>query len=362
MPTLKTLLVLTFGLLPVAAYAACTTDADCATGEQCLALPCACGAPACDPSAGECTDPEPCTCDETAECVPADTFDDDVYYSDECTADADCPMGFACEEVQVPCASTRVDCACPPCAEGETCEPCDCGEPVDPEPCEATSYKFCAYKPVQCTADADCAEGFACQAEEVCSGGGATNCACAAPACDPDGGECAEPEPCECETDPEPASEPTCEVTGHSCQPKQIECDAAADCPSGWECIGVSAGCACPAIACASTDPDGCPDLPACDCAAEPTVSYCMPGGWAVAAARDYAAGGDENTLGAPQSPTAAFMEDAAKAAADGSTADPAKGSGCSFTTSATAGLGALLVTLLALLGVAVRRVTVLGR
>jgi hypothetical protein len=356
MTALKTLLVLSMALLPAAAWAACSTDADCAAGEVCVAVPCACAAPACDPDAPDCVT-EPCTCDAASECVPAESFDDDTYYSGDCEADADCPMGFTCQEVQAPCASTG--CACPPCEEGTECT-CDC--PTDPEPCEATTYKYCAYTPVECASDADCSEGFECKAQEVCSG--SAGCGCAVPACDPEG-ECPEPEPCECD---ETEYTESCEVVGHYCEAKQIECEAAADCPEGWECVGVRSDCACPAIACDSSDPEGCADLPPCDCGSEPTVSYCMPGGWAESAVADYASGGsDTSAPTAAESPTDTFMKNAqeAAAAADGSTAgtdDAAKaGSGCSYATTA-AGLGSLVLTLLALLGLAVRRATVLGR
>lgn len=358
MKTLTTLLLLSFALLPTAAWATCASDADCAPDEVCLATPCACATPACDPE-GECPEPEPCTCDAAAECVPTDSFDDDVYYSGDCEVDADCPMGFACEQVQVPCGSTRVDCACPGCAEGEECPPCECPEePVEPPECEIETYGYCAYKPVECASDADCVEGFECKAQEVCSS--SAGCGCAMPACDPDDGECPEPEPCECdETD----YEETCEVIGNYCEAKQIECEAAADCPADWECVGIGADCACPAIACASDEPDACPDLPPCECAAEPTVSYCMPGGWAEAAARDYAAGSDDTgAVGEEQSPTAAFMEDASKAAAEQDATDTDKGSGCAYATTTTAGLGVLLLTVLSLLGVAVRRRRVTAR
>jgi MYXO-CTERM domain-containing protein len=239
---------------------------------------------------------------------------------------------------------------------------------VEPPPdCESQTYKYCAYKPVECAGDSDCDEGFECKAQEVCSASG--GCACAVPACDPDGGECPVPEPCECETEPVP--EPTCEVVGHYCEAKQIECESATDCPTDWECVGVSADCACPAmeIYCDPASSEECPEMPACDCGSEPTVSYCMPGGWAAAAARDYAAAADgstnNNAIGEEQSPTAAFMDGASKAAAEHAAAgdESAKGSGgCSFATTATAGFGTLFVTLLALLGLAVRRSTALGR
>jgi hypothetical protein len=273
-------------------------------------------------------------------------------------------MGFACEEVQAPCAGTT--CACPPCEPGTECT-CDC--PTEPEPCEPTTYKYCAYTPQECTGDADCAEGFECKAQEVCSSSG--GCGCARPACDPSAGECPVPEPCDCET--EPAPEPTCEVIGHYCEAKQIECTAAADCPSGWDCVGVTVGCACPAIVCDSADPAGCPDLPACDCADVPDVSYCMPGGWAETAARDYAnatSGGDTAAPTAVPDPTAQFMDNAEKAAADASGGTPGNGAtgttdkggtGCAYATT-TAGFGSLFLTLLALLGLAARRAEILGR
>ena len=201
----------------------------------------------------------------------------------ECSVDADCPVGFACQEVTSTCASSCTPCACA-CSSGDAgCEPCDC-PPCVPEACEPIVTHECVFSPKSCTADAECGEGFACKPVEVCSGGG-SSCACttcACPAC-ADGMEC---EPCDCADvpvcecpEPEPAS---CKVEGSWCQVQVIECAADADCPEGFKCeSGGGNDCACTCACPPCADGMECPacECPPCECG-EP-VAYCLPAGWA---------------------------------------------------------------------------------
>lgn len=258
MRTALLILAFTFLALPArAADATCTTDADCAQGEVCLMTPCA--VPPCMPDT-DCS--KPVDCPTTGTCAQAP-------WDGSCAADADCPSGFTCDEVEVPCA-TRVDCAPCTCAcpsEGD-CQPCECPACPDPEPCTPTTTKACQYHPAACTADVDCKDGWACKADEICSG---TGCAC--PACTSDM-ECP---PCDCG---EP-TEPVCTSTGSWCQPKETPCTGDADCAAGFECIERSVGvpCACPMCACPVETPDcGCGT---CECPAPTIEKVCLPTGWA---------------------------------------------------------------------------------
>jgi len=387
---LTVIVLATLVAFPLALAAAeCTTDADCAPDEICARME-TCAAPAC-PEGQECEVP---ACTSGGECVAAGPTGTDYVYGNACEADADCPADFVCEELDVPCAtSAGCGCSCPACDpdSGAECPPCDCGECTapDPTPCEPTTARYCAYHPRACTADSDCAEGFQCVTDEVCYGGGSTcavpDCACACEA----GAECP---PCDC---PKPVCddvpvESTCEVISQYCAPKQIACADASACPAGWECVAVPAyGCACPMIDCPPVE-TMCPDLDpacvekaeacdsqaACDCPATEPEAYCMPAGWGgVMAAQDGAATGDTPapTGGAELGD---FLENAHEAAAgprvvddkatdetsdttgddgNGAASDTAGGGGCT-TGGAANGLGFLLLTLLALVGIDVIR------
>lgn len=241
-----------------AADTPCTTDADCAKGEVCLAMPCSTPAMPCQEGA-ECPVPEPC--DSTSVCTPAP-------WDGRCAADADCPTGFACVDVEIPCASAGcAPCTCA-CEAGKECPACECPPCPEPPPCEPTFEKYCQYVQKECATDADCGAGWACQAQESCSAGGG----CACPDCGPDM-ECP---PCDCPP-PEP---PVCEVTGHWCAVAETPCTADADCPADFQCVARTLGgdCACPPCAC---DPAAGPcDCPACDCGNPVQESVCLPKGW----------------------------------------------------------------------------------
>lgn len=387
---MKLLVVLVLLTVPMALSAAeCTSDADCGPDEVCAMME-TCAAPAC-PEGQECEVP---VCDAGGQCVTAGTDDPGYVYGNECTVDADCPADFVCEELEVPCdRPTSCGCSCPACDpdSGEECPPCECSGCDTPEPttCEPTFQSFCAYHPQDCTADADCAEGFLCVKDEVCYGGGSTcavpDCACA---CE-EGAECP---PCDCG---EPACddvpvETTCEVLGQYCAPEQIACTDASACPAGWECVAVPAyACACPMIDCPPVEtvcPDmepaclekaaACEEQAACECPTTDPEAYCMPAGWGgVIAAQDHATGA-ETPAPTGGAELGDFLSNAQEAAAgprvvddkatdesedttdgDGNaaTGDDAGGGGCSVGGTAS-GLGFLLLALLAFVGIDVVR------
>lgn len=219
--------------------------------------------------------------------VPAAALADD-----ECSVDSDCPYGFQCEEVPMPCTAIP---DCPPCAcacpVDADCEPCQCEPCPEPKPCEATTAKLCTYDPVECSGDGDCDDGFECIEVESCSGSGCACPACACATC-PAGVDCPPcdcPEVIECDCNPEDFKE-ECKVEGAWCMPGEKACDGDSDCPDGWECkeVPVPCGCApclCPDIACA---PDSvCPEVQECDCPPcqcdDSGEKSCLPEGWSEA-------------------------------------------------------------------------------
>jgi MYXO-CTERM domain-containing protein len=333
-----TLATLLFLAVPArGADAPCTVDSDCAKGQVCMAAPCS--VPACAPDS-DC--PDATACDVQGFCVAAP-------WDGSCAADADCPTGFTCDPVEIPCVSggcSPCTCACP--AEGE-CLPCECPSCDVQFTCTPTTGNFCVYHPVQCAADGDCKDGWACKAEEVCSG---TSCACAP--CAPDS-ECPA---CDC---PEP-TEPTCQTTGSWCQPKETACIADADCAAGFECIQRTTGgdCACPACACAPDTPD-CP-CDTCNCPAPTAEKVCLPTGWA---AIGYATGtpepdtsvpvntGDVITTGKDGDVT---TPPATPGAAESAAATPSGGSGCQSSPGAGSPLALMLLALGALIPMLRRR------
>ena len=260
----------------------CQSDADCAAGEVCelVTLPCAplprCACPDC-PEGAECP---PCDCPGDGGEYPCDDEAVGVcmerWQPEICGTDADCPVGFSCTGVHVPCPATPCACACAACEEGAECPPCEC-PPCEFEPCEAESYMVCQYDPPTCEADADCPEGFECVADEICMGSG-----CACPACMP-GEECP---PCDCD---EQAFEETCEVVGQFCAPADVPCAGDVDCAEGWVCQDSQTDCLCPACACPPppecAEGAECPDAPPCDCGpcdcgGDDGEGACVPEGW----------------------------------------------------------------------------------
>lgn len=342
-------LVLLFLSAPArAADTPCASDADCGKGQVCVALPCA--VPGCAPDSG-CPEPEECASEGVCQEAPWDG---------SCVADADCPAGFTCDEVDVPCATgacTPCTCACP--AEGD-CQACVCPPCEPPPPCTPTTRMMCQYHAVECKVDGDCNPGWTCQPEEVCMG---TGCAC--PPCAPDE-ECGS---CDCAM-PE---EPTCEVTGAWCQPKETACSTADDCAAGFECIERTVGvpCARPMCDCAPDAGDcSCESL---DCPQPVSEKVCLPKGWA---GIGYADGGipleggvptgEDDTPTTPpttgiETPSPGSTDSGSRGAGaqNGGNVESAKvadgGNGCQSGSTAGAPLGLLLLAFAALLPVARR-------
>lgn len=253
---------LVLALPGLASAVPCTTNADCAAGEVCEM------SGACPPCPGDGT---PCddTCSTTSECV-AYTSEGPAVAGPTCATEADCPYGFGCMEVEV--GGTGCDCVCAECPDPNVECPCDCGGCTEQPP---VAELRCVFVAAACDTDADCAGGFECAEEQVCSSGGSTECVC--PGCDPATGECP---PCDCPPPADPAPDQCVTVAGW-CMPPQIACADGAACPTDWTCEQIpmgSSGCDC-ACAC---DPDT-GECPPCECACpEPAPeSYCLPPGWA---------------------------------------------------------------------------------
>jgi Cys-rich repeat protein len=110
----------------------CYDDSDCAEGEQCNITNDCCAPKGCtDPSL-----PCPDVCVSCGECGPKES---------ECSQDADCKPGFACQ----------FETYCPPCTY------------ADP-PCMAPCMAIGTCIPLECSADSDCPAGTICQPTEVC--------------------------------------------------------------------------------------------------------------------------------------------------------------------------------------------------
>ncbi len=220
MKTMKTMMLVIAMLLLAAPAMAdddmnCMSDQDCPEGYGCVMMACACADCAPCPDGEECEPCPPCDCPEEGEgwCEDlGDDYDDWGFYGGECDVDGDCPLGFSCEMVSVPCATNPT---CPPCEcmscdpDDPECEdlPCECPDCPEPEACEPEEMGYCVYDMIDCESDADCGAGFECLEVEECWGSGSSGgCACPPCACEtcPDGEEC---EPCECppcECDDEP--------------------------------------------------------------------------------------------------------------------------------------------------------------
>jgi len=287
----KLLLVLTIVLMAASAKAdeaedmACESDEDCPEGYGCMMMSCAC-APC--PEGEEC---EPCDCPEEGtgwcEYIGDEDWDDYGFYGGECEVDDDCPMGFVCETIMMPCAAPD----CPPCAcegcdpDDPDCdpEPCDCPDCPEPEPCDPEEIGMCMYDMVDCETDADCGEGFECLEVEECWGsGGGCLCDCVCEVC-VEGEECPECEcpPCDCGDE---EFEEGCEVVGSFCAPKEQVCETDDDCLEGWECLFMSTGGGGTDCMCEPCEPGE--DCPPCDCGDDEPEEwvdeegYCVPEGW----------------------------------------------------------------------------------
>jgi uncharacterized protein (TIGR03382 family) len=185
----------------------CTSDADCGEGQICALTDCA----------------QPCDTDVDPNCEPTDCgtgvtcIDIGEPPPPNCTADADCAEGERCiTETFETCVDTG--CACP---DGDPA--CECPPPPPEGECATETFSYCAPPwAAACDADADCGAGFTCELLEVCacSGGGGSEGA-------PDADPAAPPaEECVCET-----------ATEGSCVLERVECESAADCLEGFECV-----------------------------------------------------------------------------------------------------------------------------
>jgi hypothetical protein len=123
----------------------CMTDQDCPEDQMCVHVPCA-AMPDC-PEGEECPEPPPCP--EEGYCHESGGGGEHggvpEIWGGECATDDDCPVFFACEEIELHCAT---DVACPGCAciceEGDPdCECEECPPCPEPEPCEEETVSAC---------------------------------------------------------------------------------------------------------------------------------------------------------------------------------------------------------------------------
>lgn len=181
----------------------CKANADCGAGFYCeLQAPpsVSCGS----------SDGKPADCPEPTPAPAVEGFCREKPL--DCKADGDCPAYLAC----VSTGGGDVTCSAPACAPGEECPEPVCEEPkVDPN-----APMICAPKMIDCTSDAGCPDGFACNIE--------LGAACPTIACDPSDSNCKQPE---CDTS-----------TKKICGPKEIDCKADGDCPADWRCISFEEG------------------------------------------------------------------------------------------------------------------------
>lgn len=318
-------LLVTLGALALAgpALAAnegeCATDADCTSGMVCEVTggsACAC------PSEGAC---EPCETVEYRECVPG-----------PCKTDAECGGDLVCVTWEEDCGDIAVPAPMPACAPDSSCER---EAPPKQETCEPVTRGACAPKwAAPCQAAADCGAGFECVEIEscTCSGGGGIDTPpptepgmptepAAAPAPDGEGGgssDSAGPEEGGSGAPMPPEDErPACECAPSGekmCEPQEVSCETADQCPSGWSCEKFTNV----AVPCAST-PDGessCDDF----AAAPPSSGTCYPPGYELYAGLGGGHGAPVSTStdSESESPTApnSGVDGAGNAAAGGGT------------------------------------------
>lgn len=357
----------------------CLSDADCPEGYSCLMVTCAC------PGCAEGEECPPCDCGEGGFCAESGVDDggyvDDIYFETECETDADCPLDFKCESMELPCAMPD----CPPCACAEcdpddpTCDPtCECPEcDFSDYECTNEAVQVCTYSPLECEADADCPAGFLCEIYAMggSAGSGTTTCDC--PDCaDPD--QCGE---CTCEEE-EVIYEEVEEETFGICVPEPTPCSTNEDCLEGWECAAMPGDCVCSAIACAPCEEgQECPECSTestCEC--DEGENLCVPAGWdevAQAVAEDWSASGEGSyTSEDSLLPVKAEGEDLVRQeATDGTNTDGTNGdldtaaeeggssTGCTVGSNGAGSAGLFLMMALAgLLLLVVRRETVRSR
>lgn len=152
--------------------AACTSDAQCADGMVCHSWieGCAKSSCACPSDMPDCTcDPQPaCEPDTVSQCTPR--------YMLPCQQAADCGPGFSCEQQEVPCACGGGSAGTPTPGAGagagfappEGAGGQSSGAPLPyPEPCvcEPSNVYVCVAQVIECTSDAACPAGWACEQE-----------------------------------------------------------------------------------------------------------------------------------------------------------------------------------------------------
>lgn len=190
----------------------CTSDDDCPDGSSCQFIPVACPSPDCGPDQ-EC-EPVECPEESTGYCESVPT---------ECLLDSDCDDGEICQRVDLnDCENQSAPCR----IDDDGFVVCEDPEDDDAE-CESEMVSFCtARHHATCEDDADCGEGFTCEALEVCE--------CQSGGSDSDG-----PAPGSEDTpDMAPTDNCSCESTDEGyCKLQEIPCTDDDACPGDLVCI-----------------------------------------------------------------------------------------------------------------------------
>lgn len=220
---------------------ACSTNADCEPGEQCIdsacvVPPCTSDADcdvdlACDPASGLCIEP-PCTAD--SDCIGAQ-----VCIEGACVIEADCSICQPCSTAD-DCGGTEFVCAgADATTEGICTKLCDTDADCPGDSLcwafEGEDFQLCL------NPDADtsgvCDAGYVCTGIDACDG---VTCG-SGEVCNPATGACEEAPCIVCETCNDNTDCPggSCYGigTGNACM---VECGTDADCPVGTACEGVS--------------------------------------------------------------------------------------------------------------------------
>lgn len=253
-------------LVPSSAFAAdeCQVDSDCGENFVCSFSTAPCPAmPPCDRADGEsCPEPPACEPETVGYCQPAPPR--------SCETVADCEQGLVCVTYTYETCSGGDAPSCAPDSEGCP-EP---SEPSDPQ-CSTESEGYCLPPYLApCEAAADCGEGFACKAQEICTCSGGRGVDLDSP--EPGGVEGSGGE----DSGDVPADDCTCEPGDVKyCELIQQECDSDADCAGDLICAEVpGANVPAPDDTCTS-GPDGvtiCEAAPSED-SDVPADSYCLP-------------------------------------------------------------------------------------